>query len=197
MKTTFNVSNTDVITMLMVKQVAVLEKEEKELRADLKKILSNLETKVKEEYNLQVAKIKPEIINSFKTIVQAVNPKLKFTVQIGHHQFYIEPRNYSDGIFKYQDRDVEISAEFSEEDEAKVICITDHGDLSINIPHKIDISIKIDKEYYTIKDKLDNVSNLLRNKNTLRDKLVAQVTEKALAKLPEMDYLVEDIKLLS
>ena len=58
MQTNFNVSNTDVITMLIVKQKEFLQKKHDEIRDEWLTKLGNLEEQIVVEYNKKIAEFK-------------------------------------------------------------------------------------------------------------------------------------------
>lgn len=83
MNTNFAVSNTDVVTMLMVKQKDALTTRSKEISNQIEEIRVNTLKKVVAQYKKQLEKFDPKIVEAYTQLVKACNPKLKFSVTVG------------------------------------------------------------------------------------------------------------------
>lgn len=189
MQTNFTVSNTDVITMLVVKQREQLELKREQLRLEWISIKDSMEKKAIESYNKQLKKLNPKVVESFTTLVSLLNPKKKFEVGIGNNSFYFYPEK---GL-NYETQEVEIQAIFNDKDDYYSICEENR----IYAPCKIKIKIQASERAKELIKQIDKIDSLLKNENKLKQKLIAQVTENAIKNLPEIQSLVNTTELIA
>lgn len=189
MQTNFTVSNTDVITMLVVKQREQLELKREQLRLEWISIKDSMEKKAIESYNKQLKKLNPKVVESFTALVSLLNPKKKFEVQIGNNDFYFYPER---GL-EYEAQEVEIQAVFNDDDNYYSICEENR----VYAPCKIKIKIQASERAKELSKQIDKIDSLLKNENKLKDKLIAQATENAIKNLPEIQSLVNTTGLIT
>lgn len=197
MQTTFNVSNTDVITMLVVKQRELLEKREQTVLKEFLEESVKINNQGKELYKKRLEKVDKTIVEGFRNLFKALNPKIKFEIQIGESDFYIDLYRNRQKIYNYYDDSINIYAIVDEKDEEKVVTINNNGDTYLKIPFKMKFSVKITDKYYELSKELGEIRSLLKNEARLKEKLIAQVTENALKSLPEMQTLVNNVELIA
>ena len=190
MQTNFTVSNTDVITMLVVKQREQLELKREQLRLEWISIKDSMEKKAIESYNKQLKKLNPKVVESFTTLVSLLNPKKKFEVGIGNNSFYYF---YPEKGLNYETQEVEIQAIFNDKDDYYSICEENR----IYAPCKIKIKIQASERAKELIKQIDKIDSLLKNENKLKQKLIAQVTENAIKNLPEIQSLVNTTGLIT
>lgn len=197
MQNQLTISNTDVITMLVVKNREKLNEELNEVTAKMLVMEEEMSKKVRALYQKQLKKINPKIIEAYEALLKALNPKIPFTLQIGDKYEYID---FNNGIYRGC---IEHNCHYEfiypvvtkEEQEDNFIFGGDSD--SLNIPVKINFKYNLPKEYIDLSIKRDKIKNLLKNENNLKEKLIAQVTENALQNMPELSYLTTDIQLIS
>lgn len=194
MQTTFNVSNTDVITMLVVKQEKILTERRLELITKLATEIDNFNKEIKKRYESQLAKINNIAIESYKNLIQLRNPKKKFTVQIGQIPEYFKNNWYVKNKFEYSTDFIYLDADFGDYEDFH--CITE-GENRLFIPCKIKISLEIPSNLLEYEKQLNEIDNLLRNKEELKNQMVAKLTEQAIKNIPELNMLVQNDTLLA
>lgn len=197
MQTTFSVSNTDVITMLVVKQRKVLQDKEAQLIKQYLELRVKFNEKFKVLYNKRLEKVNKDVISSFEILMKALNPKLKFTIQVGEDDMYLDTRYRGDkDTYTYNQDFLSIYAIFNEEDEDRIVCFNNSGDTHIEIPFKINIKMVIPQELIELDKELIEIRSLLDNETSLKEQMIAKVTENAIKNLPEMQTLVNGVELL-
>ena len=219
----FTVSNTDVITMLVVKNREFLQKEQEVLVKRRNEMADKVIEAAKEKWQkfLDKSVKNNKIIDSYKNLLTLLNPKINFEFTISenvpqnleysinsafgcyrnNHGHYIQKNDKSECVLKQEE--LYVSVKFPETDEGYrdeerfVFLSTSDGGDGMSIPVKFQFTFKIPKEIEEINKKLNDIENLLKNENSLKEKLVAQVTEKAIKQIPELSSLVGNVELLA
>lgn len=213
METTFTVSNTDVITMLVVEHREKLQEKLQKLRLQRYTTISTMSNEILVKYFKSVEKNKQinELIDALTKVYQILNPKIKFKIEIHKEQvsnsiFDLVARAH-DSISRYgsdskidefsSDRVNYIFTLENEEDEERFTFISDSGgDWSFDFPFKFKHKFKIDQDLVKITNEINRINELLRNEQEFKEKLIAQVTKQAVMNLPEIQSLTTNVNLL-
>jgi len=218
-QTVLTISNTDIVTMLMVQQKKILE----ERIPDLKTILNDIEEiyrlKVKETLKLRIAEnehIVP-LREAIYTINRIYNPDVEFRVEfnqtIDELATTIILNTFNRGFYCSVNRDVEITylpslavyvgASGMDEEEKSRLADRFHWVVDNNcyeIPHKHKDIIVITPEHRDAwkeaHDKLNEIHKLIKDDSKLKEQIVAKMTEKAIAANTELQTIIGDILLL-
>lgn len=203
MNTSFSISNTDVITMLVVKNREHLENRRSILIKERNVIIDNISNYFKKEIEKIVKTYENSpVLTHYKGLLTALNPKVKFKISCNEllsDYFYFIENNYKKefeemtftSLYFYPD----FEDNYAEEDKFKNINANCNSSLYLDIKKKV-IKYKRNEDLVKICQELDEIANLLKNENKLKEKLIAQVTENAIKNMPEMSQLVENIPLL-
>lgn len=199
MQTNFNVSNTDVITMLIVKQKAFLEEKFEKVREEWINKIGILEKEIWIEYDKHIAKFPTNILRAYETIINYENPGKSIKFKIAKPNLHLSELKSSLYEYKVSHVNLEIDTEGMDEDEA-----TDFEDnLSYpfeiyngdwNVSFKIKFTIPIDPSIMTLRDELDGIKNLLSSSNIekMKENIIAKVTEQAIKDIPALQTIVFD-----
>lgn len=209
METTFTVSNTDVITMLVVEQRELLRKKRSEVLAEY---LVRVTQQVDKEYSkllqsVQKNKQFKESFDALNTLFKTLNPKINFTLEYKERlknnvEHFVSDlyRGYrvlrDDNVLAYTDIDITLETE-TEEDGDRLRFPWSNGYEEISLPFKYKTTIKPDDKTLELSNELNRIDELLRNENTLKEKLIASVTKNAIKDIPEMKALVGQVNLLT
>lgn len=208
METTFNVSNTDVITMLVVEQREVLQKKRNELRIEYVKKIAE-QTEKEHSKLLQSLKKNKQFQEGFDALVKLftiLNPKLKLNInyeqRLKDQVFNFITNQYDnfsynvDNKLEFNDIDVVIETE-DEDDQDKLRFPWSNGYEDVFLPFKYKSQVKVDEKTKELSKEINKINDLLRNEASLKEKLIATVTKNAIKELPEMKALVGNINLLT
>jgi len=203
MNTNFSISNTDVITMLVVKNRENLENRRSVLIKDRNAIIDSISNYFKKEIEKLVKTYQNNaILTHYEALLKALNPKVKFKIscaELTQDYFYFIYSNYNKDFIEITRNSLEFYPDFEgnyeEEDKFQHLNSDCSSSLDLTIKKKV-IKYKRDEELVKINKELDEIANLLKNENKLKEKLIAQVTENAIKNMPEMSQLVENIPLL-
>lgn len=209
METTFTVSNTDVITMLMVEQREILknqrevtyEKYRKEINKQVDEVTNKVISLIKKNKNIN------EGLDALNVLFKVLNPKIKFTLEYEHDiKRYIENQIYmtyhetyglnKGDIIEFDVINIKIDLENEDEDEGRFIFPWGNGYEEISLPFKHKYKYKLDENIKKLSSELTRIDELTRNENTLKEKLIASVTKNAIKDLPEMKALIGGVNLL-
>jgi len=216
----FSVSNTDVITMLVVKNREVLNEQKKSLIEQREKfalsVVKTAKDKWKKFFDKEVKDNKA--IEAYHNLLKILNPKAKFNLGFTNNEQNIEYHVYSSfgvssyyyntknekGEFIYSINDLEVYPEFEDGDEGyktqenfHYVSSGDGGGQGIYIPSRFIFKYNVPTEVVEINKKLAEIQNLLSNEIVLKEKLIAQVTENAIKQIPELSILVSGIETLA
>ena len=203
MNTSFSISNTDVITMLVVKNREHLENRRSILIKERNAIIDNISNYFKKEIEKIVKTYEnSSILTHYEALLRALNPKVKFKIscaELTDDYFYLIDREYHKDFIEITINSLHFYPDFednyAEENKFKNINADCNSSLDLDIKKKV-IKYKRNEELVKINKELDEISVLLKNEQKLKEKLIAQVTENAIKNLPEMSQLVENIPLL-
>lgn len=222
--TNFAVSNTDVITMLVVKNREILTQERQKLNQQRVDFGEKTSEAIKVKFqNFIEKKFKDNgIVKNYHELLKGLNPKSKFTLEIGGNESsYIEnfvfgqldlynsylssPKEENEPVYKV--KEIHIYPKFEDSEDGDVEQSEFHfvtsgdgyrGDsYGISVPAKFQSSFKIPSDIKEAIDKIRKIDNLLKNENVLKEKLISQVTENAIKQIPELSNMVQGIELLS
>lgn len=217
----FSVSNTDVITMLVVKNREALNEQKKSLieqREELSlSVVKTAKDKWKKFFDKEVKDNKA--IEAYHNLLKILNPKAKFNLgftkneeqieyhvysSFGHSNYYYNNRENEKGEFIYSINGLDVYPEFEDGDEGyktqenfHYVSSGDGDGEGISIPLKFVFKYNVPKEVKEINRKLAEIQNLLSNESVLKEKLIAQVTENAIKQIPELSVLVNGIETLA
>jgi len=207
METTFTVSNTDVITMLMVEQRELLKNKRTEV---FEKYIINLgvqTTEVNEKVLAVVKKNKPfnDGLDALNTLFKVLNPKLSFKLdyethvknQVSNSISNMYHRHFGNDEKTLELSEIYITIDIDEKDEERFQFPWSNGYDEISLPFKYKTALKVNKETKELSEELNRIDDLLRNENALKEKLIASVTKNAIKDLPEMKALVGNVNLLT
>ena len=203
MNTRFRIINTDVITMLVVKNREHLENRRSILIKERNAIIDNISNYFKKEIEKVVKTYENSpVLTHYKGLLTALNPKVKFKIscsQLESDYFYFIENNskkeFMEMTFNRLDFYPDFEGSYEQEDKFKSINSDYDSSLELPVKKKV-IKYKRNEELVKINKELDEISVLLKNEEKLKEKLIAQVTENAIKNLPEMSQLVENIPLL-
>lgn len=208
MNTTFTVSNTDVITMLVVEQREFLKNKRQEVLVEYVKRIAEQTEKEYAKVLAAVQKNKQfnDGFSALETLFKVINPKVKFKLQYAERLKDIVSHTISDiyrgyrlpneRSLEFSDIDIVLETE-TEEDEERLRFPWENGYEQVSLPFKYKSLIKADEKTTELSNELNRIDELLRNENTLKEKLIANVTKNAIKDIPEMSTLVTNINLLT
>ena len=216
----FSVSNTDVITMLVVKNREILQKQREDIVVKYQTIVTKQVEAAVDKWNKFIEKKKNhlEIIDAYTHLLNLLNPKAKFTVEptgdikqmisgrvyeyYRGRGYYTKPNELGECIIQIDNLDYSPKFEETEEgdkyqDNFHCVSSGDGRNDGINISIKFKYTFKISEEALNHVKKMEEIDGLLRNESVLKEKLIARVTENAIKTMPELSGLVEGIELLA
>lgn len=200
METKFSISNTDVITMLVVKNRENLEKQKAELFIEKTELDEKLANSMKQQWDKIVKNANKDILDAYEKLIRLLNPKLKFKISLNEPDFRWISCNYrgkDEIVYKIEFLDYFPDFEGDWQEEEKFLNINGDGDSSLYLPINKTIKVKNNPRIDEICKKIDEINNLLKNEDKLKEKLIAQVTENAIQNLPELKELTMNIPMLS
>jgi hypothetical protein len=187
MQQNFSVSNTDVVTMLMVKQVAAIQEKLTALRAERDAITEAIFKRANAKYAKKLEEAKP-YIEALTNLTAMYNPKLRFSLipyrMHGQQIYYNIGKDgyYAEVHFDY----IGLQFEYENEEMYK-FCIEPHD--GYYVPLSFKFKEKMGRAYFDAVFEIDRLQQLLDNRETLKEQIIAKVTEKALASIPELKEL--------
>lgn len=202
MQNNFSISNTDLVTMLMVKQKELLNNRLTELRALTDAYKTQAYNKAKKKFNSKFKEIQP-LLDKYEELIKLFNPKVKFEIRV--HAFTkdcirlssesVQGEYYYCAHYDF----IYFEIDIDEKHEDKYISI--EPDNGFFVPFKFLFKEKLDAKFLAITNEIYDIESILRNNTKLRDRIVAKMTETALQNMPELKMLSEnalvDLKLLS
>jgi hypothetical protein len=218
-QTVLTISNTDIVTMLMVQQKEILKNKLPELHKTLVSIEDIYIEKVKETLNLRIAENKNivPLREAIYTINRIYNPNIEFRVEfnqtIDELATTIILNTFNRGFYCSVNKDVVVDylpdlaiyvgAPGMDEEEKSRLGDRFHWVVDINIyeiPHKHKDIIVITPEHRDAwkeaHDKLNEIHKLIKDDSKLKEQIVAKMTEKAIAANTELQTIVGEILLL-
>ena len=181
--TVINVSNTDIITMLVVKNRVNLETKLKNLRAQLKTLNDNYAKYTKalikgQENNPKILKYKEAAENFIKVIT-----KIPFRSEITSNSIpclnqLVNEKNLTDKIYGLNIAFYAINP--NKEDDFYEVVPEGVGELYIDIKIPVKVSLADATLYKNLFKEIYEIENLLRNEDKMKEQLIAKVTEKAI-----------------
>jgi len=190
MQNNFSISNTDLVTMLMVKQEEILNKRLTELRVLVDAHQAKVYSKAKKKFDLKFKETKP-LLTKYEELIKLFNPKIKFEIKV--HEFTKDTLNLGyekNTYFYYTDYDyINFEVDVDKKHKDKYVCI--EPDNGFFIPFKFSFKENLSEEFLNIRNEIRNIVELLYNESKLRDTIVAKMTETALQNMPELKLLSE------
>jgi hypothetical protein len=200
MQNNFSISNTDLVTMLMVKQKEILNKRLAELRVLVATDIAQAYKRAKKKFDPKFKEVKP-LLDKYEELIKVFNPKVKFEIRVWEFDEHdLQIRNEKNIFFYFVDYDyIYFEVDVDEKHEGKYVSIEPGN--GFFVPFKFSFKETLSEEILDIKAEMLNIENLLYNDSKLRDVIVAKMTETALQNMPELKMLSEnaliDLKLLS
>lgn len=198
MQNNFNISNTDIVTMLMVQKTKELEKERTDLMLQKLEMLVEVCKKINKDFEKLQVKWMP-YLEATKNLITLYNPKAKFELTCRHFPFTTDRHMHvssdeEDGFYVYIHLDyIDFSIDIDPDSENKWNSI--EPDNGFYAPVKFVKKYKLPVEYTNIMKRSYTIGNLLANKEELKDQIIAKVTENALLQSTELKLLAEQVKL--
>jgi len=227
LKTNFSVSNTDVITMLVVKNREKLNEQREEHRLVYADGVEKLFNEINQKWIKYITK-KTEgdkTIEAYYSLLKLLNPKAKFKLDFGiksvsdsirhtvysvcgGHGYCGENKN---GDCEFNIKSIDVCPEFSQDEDGDkeqsnfhyVTSGTQGTDSYSSNYCGLNLDVNF-KAKYNVPDavkeaskKIDEIDKLLKNENALKEKLIAKVTENALKQMPELQSLVMGTDLIA
>jgi hypothetical protein len=220
LQTVLTISNSDIVTMLIVKQKKELKSRLPELNEEKINLLSKYARRLAE--NLQQRwnenSSKGSILASARTLLEIYNPGIKFTLDLDNSLTEAATRRVHNTFGNRMNR----AGYFLQVKETKfsvgplprlsAVCVDEKDEPMFNPYMFSDFSVKEDQklceEYITlsiedsnklieIDTEMCDIDAFLRDDKKLHDHIVAQMTERAIENNQEMKILLSGIKLLS
>lgn len=195
MQQNFSISNTDVVTMLMVKQTKILEQKRIECIITTGKILAEINERVIKSFNKKLASVQ-HILDAYKDLILLINSnKVPITLDL------CEPEIYHNSIYRNGEKEffeanlvhLNFTVKFDEDKYGdRYLCIEPAN--GFFIPFKFSFKEEVSKEYKDLKDEIYRIDQLLRNKEALKEAIIAKTTENAIANMPELKTLTANIE---
>lgn len=187
MQQNFSVSNTDVVTMLMVKQVAAIEEKLTALRAERDAMIETIFKRANAKYEKKLEEAKP-YIEALTNLIAMYNPKLRFSLipyRMYDRQIHFgigKEERYAEVHFDY------IGLEFiCENEEMHKFCMEPAD--GYYAPLSFKFKEKMNQSHFDTVFEINRLQELLYNREKLKEQIIAKVTEKALASIPELKEL--------
>lgn len=224
LSTNFSVSNADVITMLVVKNRENLNKQREEHRLVYVAGVKKLSDEIKQKWEKYISKKfeKNEIVDTYQKLLKLLNPKAKFELDLGIKtvsesiEYTISSvcsgsREYygaaqKNGEYEFEIKTLYILPEFSDNEEGSkeqgnfhYISSGDYGEggSGLQIDVKFKAKYKVPDVVKEASNKIYEIDKLLKDEKTLKEKLIAQVTENAIKQMPELQSLVKGTDFLA
>lgn len=181
--TVINVSNTDIITMLVVKNRANLEAKLKDLRAQLKGLNDDYAKYTKElikgqENNPKILKYKEAAENFIKVIT-----KIPFRSEVTSNSVpsFNELAYEKSLSMKIEGLCINFYAvNPDKEDDFYEVVPAGVGELYVDIKIPVKVSLANATLYKNLFEEIYEIEDLLRNETKMKEQLIAKVTEKAI-----------------
>jgi hypothetical protein len=198
MQNNFSISNTDLVTMLMVKQKELLSKRVVELSAISAGCKLQVYNRIKKKLDVKFKELKP-LLDKYEELIKLYNPKVNFKLDVYEptkENLSLTKENLSliteeniDYFYLKLDY-ICFEVDVDEKHEDKYVSIEPDG--GFFVPFKFSFKEKADKAYMDAINELHYTQNLLYNESKLRDTIVAKMTETALQNMPELKLLSEN-----
>jgi hypothetical protein len=194
------VSNSDIVTMLAVKNRKIIEEKIVGLykrRAELHDIKV---AQFKEAHAKAVASLNPRIVASFLELHQLLNPGVPVKVT-PHIREYYDLYNRAHAVIDMVTFQVHIDVEDDDDEyrrhEANFQEIN-RGELQVHLKRiMVEFPTNVVVEADDVDKELHRLNMLLKDESKLKDELVAQMTAHAITQNAELAGMVDSIKLLS
>ena len=180
--TVINVSNTDIITMLVVKNRANLEAKLKDLRAQLKGLNDDYAKYTKElikgqENNPKILKYKEAAENFIKVIT-----KIPFRSEVTSNSVpSFSQLAYEKSLsMKIEGLCINFYAVNPDKDDFYEVVPAGVGELYVDIKIPVKVSLANATLYKNLFEEIYEIEDLLRNETKMKEQLIAKVTEKAI-----------------
>lgn len=214
-----NVSNTDIVTMMMVKNRKHLNEKlinvAKEYAVKLDQQATILHKKVLDAYNKN--KKAKDMITALTTVVSLMNPKKQVFVQVNGLTLD-SVRNVLAGNYGYRGYGGRVSPQADSKGNRVVLFILDSPEVrfydkdpdidqnaeELDAPWQDDIfvelnlkvSIPYDPTMETLSNEINRIKDIMQNENKLRDEVVANITEQALEQSDLLKNITSNLKLI-
>lgn len=211
---TINVSNTDLVTMLVVKNRKILSQKRAETSDALDKIFAKQAAELQSKMRKIVDKAKlTEIADAYLAFMKLINPKLplKYVFQgihedevpniVAQHYYY-----QNQGVSRYRGgaatdgyiyvRHSYVALRITTGDEEKDDCISWADSGEPQLPCKINVKIPESKEALELYKELNRIDNLLKNEKALKEEIIANLTEQTVMNSSMLTKLTSGIKMI-
>ncbi len=197
MQNNFNISNTDIVTMLMVQKTNELQKELAEILASQSSILLEVQRKITKDAAKLESRIKP-YLDACISLLTLYNPKAKFTLTCNvldpeYGKFYRPTLDKDGWVLNIHNDYLPFILEIDEESQDKWNDIEPGN--GFYAPIKFNKSYRLPEEYGKLLNRYHYINALLVNKEALKEQIIAKVTENALMQSSELKLLAEQVKL--
>jgi hypothetical protein len=220
------VSNSDIVTMMVVKNREYIENKIKELREEKDKISSKIQDKFVEDLTKHAQKHADYTeINMYISMMSALNPKIKFgyvtnitteSLPYNFYQTYLHVTSKRTSNYKQIINSFEVVITLNglvcdEENEDKYdelvnslkfaqfmdpSFLTDRETYYVQLKKDFIFTLKEDERLLEINNEFEKCRGYLSNENKMKEHLIAKMTEKTLSMMPELQYIQQDILLL-
>lgn len=220
------VSNSDIVTMMVVKNREYIENKIKELIEEKNKITSKIQDKFVEDLTKHAQEHADYIeIDLYISILSALNPKVKFgyvtditkdSIPYDFYGSYLHATSKRTSDYKQIIDSFEVSITLNGlvcNDENQDECydlvnslkfpqfmdpdfLTDNETYHVNLHKNFIFKLKEDERLLEINNEFEKCRGYLNNENKMKEHLIAKMTEKTLSMMPELQYIQQDILLL-
>lgn len=194
MQNNFSISNTDVVTMLMVKKTKELEEERLLVIGKRLQILEAAILRINKDMEKLQVKVQP-YIDAWRSIIQLYNPKkeFKFESRLEYETYNVtvhwgtdlDKKPYININFTH----IPLYLDFENEDDYN--CIEPNN--GFYAPVKFKKIYEISEDYITITNRLRKIDDLLANKEKFKTEIIAKVTENALMQNSDLKLLADGV----
>lgn len=194
MRNNFSISNTDIVTMLMVKKTEELQAEKEALKKEHKEILEKTIVSIDKDMAKVRTKCEP-YLEAVRNLLRVFYPKTghKVYVDLDFGIFDLPLRRNNEGhydvILNFQLIPIEVETE---------VCNTNDSEYAYDlafsqIPISFKKTYKLPKRFTEVLDRMGQIDYMLRDKQNLQEKIVAKLTESALLQNSELKLLSDKV----
>lgn len=207
MATTFAISNSDVITMLVVKHREKLNAELAVIILEYTKLLDVQINTVLMEYEKAKQSVDWAIATAYEKLLKLLNPTSTYKVVYGSDTEDNIKRRVMDLYQDYGYREVKRDSLFLDysvidsqvrfkddncPDDFTHVC-SGVEQFGVNIPIKFRLKVDTNPEIVKLSNRMAEIRILLNNEAKLKEQLIAKVTENAIKDMPEFKVLLDGI----
>lgn len=212
---TINVSNTDLVTMLVVKNRKILQDKRTEISAALDVIFAQQAAVLKSKVDKLVDKAKLiPIADAYLAFVQLLNPKMKLSYEfqgisekhildiVVQHYYYKNQNGSSryrssgpsDDHIYIRNNSIRLSVTTGDENKDEHLYWAEGGEPYL--PCKINVKMAESKEVIELYKELNRIDNLLKNEKALKEEIIANLTEQTVMNSSMLTKLTSGIKMI-